>query len=282
MNTPQYWLALSRPRFWMYVLGPAGLGAMAGVGSGSIDGGVILLLVTVLVFFTFPLNLFIYGINDLFDADTDALNPKKQKQEVLLQSARRQSLRRILILITILSALISLFLPPPARIAWFLFLFLGWSYSAPPLRWKIRLFLDAYSNVLYVFPAWVTYGLLTSQWLDSRWLILGLFWTAGMHTFSAVPDISADRTANVRTSAVVFGREKALLFVGLNWIMAVAIALYLAGPFGLIMLIYPSLVVVVYFNWQPIERVYWWFPWINGIVGTCSFWAIYFVNLPIL
>ena len=60
--------------------------------------------------------------------------------------------------------------------------------------------------------------------------------------------------------------------------MAVAIALYLAEPFGLIMLIYPGLVAVVYFNWQPIERVYWWFPWINGVVGFIAFWTLYFVR----
>ncbi len=60
-------LIISRPRFWMYVLGTFLVGVVA---SGNLflhDYTTILLLVVFGVFFTLPANLFIYGVNDIYN-----------------------------------------------------------------------------------------------------------------------------------------------------------------------------------------------------------------------
>lgn len=277
-----YWLHASRPRFWLYVLGPAllGLGATGfftnRLGTEGATGIVspIQLIAFMLVWLTWPANIFIYGVNDLFDEKTDQKNEKKQKQEVLLSAARRRRMWEVVAVTGLSSLLLGVLLPPPARLTWYGFLLLGFCYSAPPFRFKTKLWLDAYSNVLYVLPAWALYGIITGSVLPVSWLIVGLLWTAGMHTFSAVPDITADRAAGERTTAVRLGWHWSLFFVGLNWLAAALLALQLAGPIGLTLLVYPLLAIMTLFRLVPAERSYWWFPWINGLLGFVFFWYI--------
>ena len=64
-----------RPRFWLYIFGPYLVGLAAGA-SSRVD----FLRFDALLFglyFLFPANLLIYGINDIFDFETDRRNPKK-------------------------------------------------------------------------------------------------------------------------------------------------------------------------------------------------------------
>ena len=65
-------LRVSRPRFWMYLLGPF----MIALAATSLRPPVEVWLLG--LYLTLPANLLIYGVNDLFDVETDRLNPKKQ------------------------------------------------------------------------------------------------------------------------------------------------------------------------------------------------------------
>ena len=75
-------LRVSRPRFWMYLLGPY----MVALAATSLRPPVEVWLLG--LYLTLPANLLIYGVNDLFDAETDRLNPKKRDYESLLQPAQ--------------------------------------------------------------------------------------------------------------------------------------------------------------------------------------------------
>ncbi len=80
-------LKVSRWRFWLYLAGTYLVGFTIGVRDLN-------LLLTGwfwlhFLYFTLPANLLLYGINDLFDADSDASNPKKSAREHLLASAER-------------------------------------------------------------------------------------------------------------------------------------------------------------------------------------------------
>jgi lycopene elongase/hydratase (dihydrobisanhydrobacterioruberin-forming) len=71
-------IAISRPRFWMYLLGPYLIGyALAVSFHGTEYPYGLSYIFLFLLLFTLPANLFLYGINDMYDGDTDRENPKK-------------------------------------------------------------------------------------------------------------------------------------------------------------------------------------------------------------
>ena len=46
----------------------------------------------VAVYFTFPANLFVYGVNDIFDYETDKVNEKKHEYEALVEQKQHKTL----------------------------------------------------------------------------------------------------------------------------------------------------------------------------------------------
>ena len=76
-------LQLSRPRFWLYTLGPFTLPIFAQFPGIALEWPALLIG---FLYFSLPANLFIYGINDIFDQETDARNAKKEGYELRLLS----------------------------------------------------------------------------------------------------------------------------------------------------------------------------------------------------
>ena len=72
----RYLLVLSRPRFWLYLAGPVAVGVTYGI--GDVSGLFTPTTVALACYFLVPANVFLYGVNDVFDADIDELNPKKE------------------------------------------------------------------------------------------------------------------------------------------------------------------------------------------------------------
>ena len=70
---------VSRLRFWFYLTGPYTVGCIYGA-SSYLD---LLKPWFFLYFFYFLIlaNVFLYGVNDYWDYDTDILNPKKEDKE---------------------------------------------------------------------------------------------------------------------------------------------------------------------------------------------------------
>lgn len=69
-------IKISRPRFWIYEVGPYIIG-IAAAAHGDYSAWLLLPTLVFFVFFTYPANIYIYGINDAYDYDTDKLNPKR-------------------------------------------------------------------------------------------------------------------------------------------------------------------------------------------------------------
>ena len=275
MSKLTYWIRLSRPRFWLYVLGPYLIGLAAATSSTQQWGRLDVWLW--FGFFLFPANVYLYGINDLFDADTDNLNPqKKGKQEVVVQSTFRSSLAWVLLAIagvTMLSARVTL----PSIAFWYLvgFLVLGAAYSAPPFRFKSRPFIDFLSNVLYVLPAGVSWAMITESPLPMLPLLAGGAWCWAMHLFSAIPDIKADKQAKLTTTAVMLGKQKSLLQCSVLWLAAAVGAFKLLGSVGLFAMVYAIIPLLLLGKpTSSIRRVYWYFPVLNGLFGFGLFWLV--------
>lgn len=270
-------IKISRPRFYSYLFGTFLLGAAA----GADQPGDFLepWFWALLLFFVVPANLFLYGINDLFDADTDQFNTKKGSKEHLLHQKEESLLKFALISISILTALMALQMTLLSVALIALFMILASSYSAPPVRFKSRPFLDSYSNVLYIIPGLLGYALFTFSLPPVSVIILGWAWAAAMHAYSAIPDIAADERAGVRTIATALGAEKTLWFVIGHWsIFALLVSWLLPMPWGLIGWIYPALGLYTLKNVRRIDNLYWLFPAITTTVGFLGFWYFVLTN----
>lgn len=262
-------IAISRPRFWLYTAGPVLIGAVF----ASPLSPLTLPVIIAFFWFLFPANVFLYGVNDLADRDTDRFNPKKGSKEHRLKDPEHRSL--------VLAVLLSLALFTPLAIvsSWTAILFflafivLGAAYSLPP-RFKARPILDASSNILYAMPGLGTYALVSGSMPPLEAMLAAFFWTAAMHWMSAIPDIDADRKAHLSTSATLLGQRGSLIAVSILWSLSLLFASFAGLPVFVVLagLVYP-IIPLTLLRAQPaaIERAYWRYPWINAIAGFVLF-----------
>jgi lycopene elongase/hydratase (dihydrobisanhydrobacterioruberin-forming) len=268
-----YAVRLSRPRFWIYTGGTY----VVGYSIGMPDWHAFLLpaYLVALLYFFFPANLFIYGVNDLFDEATDRNNPKKGEREYRFESDDRGILVSLVALSLVATAFLGFAVPDPRLVLVLLgFLFLAGFYSAPPLRFKQVPFLDFCSNYLYVMPGIYGFVLASGAWPPAWLLIGGFLHIAAMHLFSAIPDIACDRAAGITTSAVFLGRRRSLLLCFAFWIGLAVITVSASGfhPLSLLVLAYPAVPALLLVSGTiPIERIYWWLPALNTALGGLVF-----------
>jgi 4-hydroxybenzoate polyprenyltransferase len=85
----------------MYVLGTFLIGLISSGNLFLYDATTTLLLVAFGVFFLLPANVFIYGVNDIFDYQTDIHNAKKIKYESVLPLEKHRNLWKIILFLLI-------------------------------------------------------------------------------------------------------------------------------------------------------------------------------------
>ena len=268
---------ISRPRFWIYVVGPFWLcAAITYPAIHNVLQGIIFLL-----YFTFPANILIYGINDIYDIETDLLNGKKSSYEQVLQKSDQKKLWWV-ILATNVPFLIYGFLalPMPSFASLVFFILLSWQYSAPPLRAKAIPFVDSIvSGLLYIVPAGVAWGIATRSYPSFLPMLAGFLWSYAMHLYSAVPDINADKAANIKTGANLLGKNPTLILCGILYLSSAIIAFMYVGLFACIAALgYLYLIALSVCKKTPEEvlHVYKMFPLFNTVVGAILFFQILF------
>jgi 4-hydroxybenzoate polyprenyltransferase len=259
----KYILKLSRPRFWLYLGGPAILGLV--LGATSVEGLLTLENLLLFLYFLVPANIMLYGINDYFDRDIDEENPKKEDKEEKYRGGLFTD--SVIGLSTALSIPVALFLPQKALPVMVFFLLLSIAYSAPPLRFKARPFLDSLSNGLYILPFVLTYIYSTKSFPPVLPVAGGWAWTMAMHTFSAVPDIEPDRKAGIETTATFLGREKTYAYCGFFWTVSGLLVSLWNLYAGFLILVYPVLATGFYLSDLSDSEAYWYYPYINAFIG---------------
>jgi len=271
----RYLLVLSRPRFWLYLAGPVAVGVTYGI--GDVGGLFTPTTVALAAYFLVPANVFLYGVNDAFDADIDELNPKKEEREARWRGSR---LVAAAVLGSAVAGLATFALTP--RVAWpYLvgFLLLSVGYSAPPVRFKTTPFLDSVSNGLYVLPGAAAYATVAGAHPPLAALAGAWLWTMGMHTFSAIPDIDPDRAAGIRTTATLLGEGRTYAYCLACWAAAAAAFAAVDLRLGALLGVYPVFVAWVAASSVSVDRAYWWFPALNTAVGTLlamgGLWRVY-------
>ena len=263
MSRLRYLLALSRPRFWLYLAGPVIVGvAYAAEGVADLFAPA---AVALFAYFLVPANVYLYGVNDVFDADVDAENPKKEGREVRWSG---DSAAAAAVGVSGLLGLAAFGVVPRVAWPWLAgFFVLGAAYSAPPARLKTRPPLDSASNGLYVLPGAAAYAAVAGTHPPTLAVVGGWLWTMGMHTFSAIPDVDPDRAAGIRTTATVLGEARAFGYCAAVWTLAAAAFAALDYHLGLLLGVYPPLAAGVYASDVTTDRAYWWFPAVNAAVG---------------
>jgi 4-hydroxybenzoate polyprenyltransferase len=222
-------LHISRPVLWINTVGPATVGMWL---TGDLF---VWEALPILLWLTLPFNLLIYGVNDVFDQETDARNPRKGTLEgARIDPSEVRSVVIGVIITNVPFLVYSLLFVPLSAIAWmFLYALLFAGYSVPPARFKARPYLDSLSNMAYAFPlVFVPLALGSGPVWPAA---LGLMaWSAAKHTFDAVQDVDEDRRVGIMTTAVRLGPGGVVLWSGAFWALATACFALVNVPVALV------------------------------------------------
>lgn len=218
----------SRPISWVNTAFPFAVGyVMMG---GKID----LTLVIGTLFFLIPYNLVMYGVNDVYDYESDMRNPRKGGVEGAVTPKRFHNLiiwSSILTTIPFVVALVLLGNKISAAVL-AVVLFFVLAYSAKYLRFKEVPFLDSVtSSIHFVGPLLFAYSL-TSVNESALWVAGAFFlWGVASQAFGAVQDILPDREAGINSIATHIGARQTVWFSGVLYTLAV-IAVINAGIYA--------------------------------------------------
>ena len=200
-------LLSSRPISWINTAFPFAAAYL--LTTGEVDA----LLVVGTLFFLIPYNLLMYGINDVFDYESDLRNPRKGGAEGALLDP---GLHRTVVwagIVTATPLLVAMLWlagigEPWSWLVLAVSLFAVLAYSVPGLRFKERPLVDSItSSTHFVSPA--VYGLAVAG-AEPTWPLLALLaaffcWGMASHAFGAVQDVVPDREAGIASVATAFG-----------------------------------------------------------------------------
>lgn len=284
-NVARLAFRISRPRFWLYLGGTYLIGYSISI--TTLYQFINPFFVLQLFFFLLPANVFLYGVNDYYDEDTDIFNPKKDDKEYRVTSKDRRTLLALILVSFIFGLFLMLLQPDIIGMALFgVFLLLSFLYSAKPIRFKARPFLDFMSNFLYVMPAIIAFYQLHLFIPPILPLFAAFMWTSAMHLFSAVPDIEADKQANVTTTAVFIGAVPSLILCFAFWFTFAFILVFIVAwnpPWNLLMFVYPAIPLYVIIRRSAnIDKIYWLYPYWNALFGLLLFFTISLPKLVII
>ena len=274
MNTLRIFLQSSRPLSWVNTAYPFAFVYFA------ITQSVDWVLIIGSLFFLIPYNLLMYGINDVFDYESDIRNPRKGGVEgAKLGPHLHKPMLWVAGLVCLPFVAWLVWVGSWASWLWLaVSLFSVVAYSVPPLRVKERAFVDSVtSSAHFVTPA--IYGVAVAGGsVDATGMLAFaafFLWGAASHAFGAVQDVVYDREAGIGSIATVIGaRQTVRLAVG-GYVLAGALMLLTPWPLALISLVaVPYLLAVAPFWFitddtaTTAHRGWRWFLGINFVAGA--------------
>lgn len=195
---------VSRPVSWLNTAYPFGAGYL--LSGGAVDS----LFIVGTLYFLIPYNLLMYGINDIFDYESDIRNPRKGGIEGAKEQKALHPYIWWAVIVTNLPFLIWLFIHGTfiTNLALIGLLFFVVAYSLKYLRFKELPILDSITSSLHfvgplIFALMVTDNLLTTL----PFVIAFFLWGMASHAFGAIQDIKPDREGGLASIATVFGAK---------------------------------------------------------------------------
>lgn len=265
-------IATSRPVSWVNTAYPFAAGYLVSGGQTDTRFWVGTL------FFLIPYNLVMYGVNDVYDYESDIRNPRKGGVEGAVTAKRFHSLILWACAISAVPFLTYLLLTGSllANIVLAIVMFFVLAYSMRGLRFKEIPLLDSItSSAHFVGP--LVYALALFDFPGSTWPYVAAFflWGIASQALGAVQDIIPDREAKIHSIATVFGARNTMLLSTLAYFAAALIVMLQGGlaiVVGIAGLLYvlnnaPNLVITdkssakARSSWKR-------FLWVNYIVGA--------------
>ena len=226
-SRPLSWIITAYPFAAAYLLAGGGLDAVLVVGT---------------VFFLVPYNLLMYGLNDVWDHESDLANPRKGGVEGVVLDTRWH---RTTVLVSVaasapfvvaLAAIAVARRSPASLVVLLVSVFAVVAYSAPRLRFKERPGLDSVTSAThFVSPAvlGVTLAGGTWSWSVTATLLAFFAWACASHAFGAVQDVRADRGAGIGSIATVLGARRTVRLAMAGYALAAALLLTAGWPTAL-------------------------------------------------
>lgn len=224
-------LVASRPFWWINTGAPFFVGYLSVTQSFSWP-----LLIGAL-YFLFPYNLFMYGVNDIFDYESDIKNPRKTGIDGSVLAKSKHKSLWWWILLTNLPFWVYFFLSGSCGAnTWLLMIiFMALAYSVKFLRFKEIPLLDSFTSAFHYTSPFL-YGVFfaggNEWWLPAYATFY--VWVMANHAFGAIQDITPDKEAGIGSIAVSFGAAKTILFCMLGYSVAAMLPVIFYGAKGVV------------------------------------------------
>jgi 4-hydroxybenzoate polyprenyltransferase len=232
-------LLTSRPFWWIITALP--------FIAGYFTHGIVFSLPAVIgaLYFSFPYNLFLYGVNDIFDYESDIRNPRKSGIEgALLEREKHKPLLKLIAVWNLPFLAYFVAIGNLHSTVWLAFMIgMCAAYSVKHLRLKELPFIDSLSSA-FRYAAPLLFGIFLAGG-GTLWLpVFGVIylWSVGNHAFGAIQDIEPDRAAGVRTIATTLGATNTAVLCFFCYMVAAALPSLFYGKEGII----PTLLLVPY------------------------------------
>ena len=225
-----------------------------------------------LIVLSFPANLVAYGINDVFDFETDRINPRKHVKGEIEGIALHPKYHHFVLktaylfsFIILISALITRDLLNIFGIS--VSLILSYAYSMPPVRLKERPPLDSISIgfiVFCLFLAGFSYNKAVND-IAIQKCVPEISFTA-FHAFTTIMDYSSDKATDTKTFAIVFGKRCTALFSFIyNLLLLLLIYNSFITKWFLLVGIFSYFVLII-FPQEELARFFFYFIGVNNIL----------------
>jgi 4-hydroxybenzoate polyprenyltransferase len=202
-----------------------------------LGGGVDALFIIGTLFFLIPYNLLMYGVNDVYDYESDIRNPRKNSIEGAAEAKTFHP--------TILKAAYGLAVPFliallllsswQASVVLLAVVFFVVAYSLKGLRFKEIPILDSITSSLH-FVGPMVYAIALLGFEPAAWpYALAVFlWGLASHAFGAVQDINPDRTGGLKSIATIIGARSTVYFSALLYTAATLLMFIESGLVNII------------------------------------------------
>ena len=230
-------MLVSRPISWVNTAYPFAAGYI--MSGGGIDAR----LIVGTLFFLIPYNLLMYGVNDVFDYESDIKNPRKGGVEGMREQREFHPTILRWSIIVALPFVVALCLLGPWHASLVLLgvVVVVVAYSVKGLRFKEVPVLDSITSSIHFVGPLIYALMLTGGFSSALPYVVAMFaWGVASHAFGAVQDVIPDRRGHLASIATVLGARFTVWFSLTCYILASALVVaqgfpaYVIGIVGLL------------------------------------------------
>ena len=190
-----------------------------------------------LLYFCFSYNLLMYGVNDIFDYESDIKNPRKNSIEGgLLPKQLHGKLWQAIAIANIPFLAYFLYVGTiTSHLILAALIFFCLSYSIKGLRFKEVPFLDSLNSALHFVMPYI-FGVSIGGGQNFRILAaLGfLCWGMASQAFGAIQDIGPDREANIKSIATAIGAKRTTQYSFWLYVACISLIILSFGTKGIL------------------------------------------------